>query len=77
LNEGNVLAASNEEITDILSLNEKLANYALSIPSFSTTEGVDAIKSLSVSLPKIEAAEPRVSESILRPKCSSLMTMPH
>lgn len=56
LKEGNVLAASNEEITDILSLNEKLANYALSIPSFSTTGEVDAIKSLSVGLPGTEAA---------------------
>lgn len=46
----NVSAASNEDITDIIALNEKLANYALSIPSFSTTGEIEKIKSLSDNL---------------------------
>ena len=54
LKQKNILAASNEEIAALLSLNGTLANYALSLSSFSTPKEFEEILELSKRLPETE-----------------------
>ncbi len=50
-----VLATSNEEISELLSLNETLADYAISIPSFATMGDLKTIQELVGTLPNSES----------------------
>jgi hypothetical protein len=63
LKKRNVIATSNKEISEILKLNEVLAEYALLLPSTATMRDFKVIKNLSNQLP---ISEPLILEYITK-----------
>jgi len=61
----NVSATSNEEISILLSLNEVLANYALSIPIFVIRNEFKVIEELAKDLPNTESPIINLIENII------------
>lgn len=55
LNQKNASGTSNEEIIELLELNEKLADFALAVPSFVITSEFTSLLNLSKTLPGSES----------------------